>query len=319
MKRISIIYAIALAALVSCRKENVEGQQKGVELTISAEVATPVESKTTYTYTPSVTGKAGAIATVWEPAEKITVVSIGDAGITAVDEFISTGEAGRVKAEFTGIWNGNAQDKVICLYPAISTTAGAARYSGVAIGSSSIGVDYPTHKPSIEVNAIKDYDLMIGDVHISANSASVLLSRKISVIKLGVSGAYPYESGVYARYIKQLGISAKASGGQYKLFVSHGAIAATKSTWTGEIVPDSYYGENRTTINQLTKEGVHCHYIPILTNGRLEAGDILTVYYRDKEYSGTTWYEEVNGKKEKTLESALDFSPGYVYAINVGL
>lgn len=145
------------------------------------------------------------------------------------------------------------------------------------------------------------------------------VSRKISVVKPGVSGAYPYEYGVYARYIKQLGISAKASGGQYKLFVSHGAIAATKSTWTGEIVPDSFYGENRTSITQLTTEGVHCHYIPILANGRLEAGDILTVYYRDKEYSGTMWYEEVNGKKEKTLESALDFSPGYLYAINVGL
>lgn len=318
MKRISIICAMALAVLVSCQKENAEDQH-GIELTISAEVVTPPKSKTTYTYTPSVTGKAGTITTVWEAVEKITVVSIGEAGITAVDEFTSTGQAGRVKAEFTGIWNGNAQDKVICLYPAISTAAGAARYSGVAIGSASIDVDYPVHKPSIDINTIKDYDLMIGDVYISANSASVMLSRKISVVKLGVSGAYPYESGVYARYIKQLGISAKASGGQYKLFVSHGAIAATKSTWTGEIVPDSYYGENRTTINQLTTEGVHCHYIPILTNGRLEAGDILTVYYRDKEYSGTMWYEEVNGKKEKTLESALDFSPGYLYAINVGL
>lgn len=310
---------MALATLVSCRKENAEVQRKGIELTISAEVVTPAESKTTYAYTPSATGKAGVITTAWESVEKITVVSIGEAGITAVDEFTSTGKAGRVKAEFTGIWNGNAQDKVICLYPAISTAAGAARYSGVAIGSTSIGVDYPTHKPSIDVNDIKDYDLMIGDVNISANSASVMLNRKISVVKLGVSGAYPYEYGVYARYIKQLGFSAKSSGGEYKLFASHGAMAATKSTWTDEIVPDSFYGENRISITQLTKEGVHFHYIPILANGRLEAGDVLTVYYREKEYSGTMWYGEVNGKKEKTLENTLDFSPGYVYAINVDL
>lgn len=310
---------MALATLVSCRKENAEVQRKVIELTISAEVATPAESKTTYAYTPSATGKAGVITTAWESVEKITVVSIGEAGITAVDEFTSTGKAGRVKAEFTGIWNGNAQDKVICLYPAISTAAGAARYSGVAIGSTSIGVDYPTHKPSIDVNDIKDYDLMIGDVNISANSASVMLNRKISVVKLGVSGAYPYEYGVYARYIKQLGFSAKSSGGEYKLFASHGAMAATKSTWTDEIVPDSFYGENRISITQLTKEGVHFHYIPILANGRLEAGDVLTVYYREKEYSGTMWYGEVNGEKEKTLENTMDFSPGYVYAINVGL
>lgn len=325
MKRTSIILALALAALVSCQKENTASPQKGVELTISAEVAAPSGTKTTYSYAESSIGKAGTISTAWEVTEYITVVSIGASGITAVDEFTSTGETGRAKAEFTGTWNGNAGDKVICLYPALTNNGVAVasanqRFSGVTVGSTSISVNCPAHAPSQDISTIKNYDIMIGDVSISGTAASVTLQRKISVIRLGVSGADSYEGGDYARYIKQLGIAARTSGGTAKLFASHGVLTATGSTWTGEVIPDSYYGENRNSITpQLDEEGKFYHYIPVLANGTLEAGDVFTVFYREKEYTGTTWYGEVNGKKEKSLESTLDFSPGYVYAINAAL
>lgn len=319
MKRTSIILALALAALVSCQKENTASPQKGVELTISAEVAAPAGTKTTYSYTASSIEQAGTISTAWEATEYITVVSIGASGITAVDEFSSTGAAGREKAEFTGTWNGNTGDKVICLYPALSTTAGAARYSGVTVGSTSIGVDFPAHAPSQDISTIKDYDLMTGDVVISGTAASVTMQRKISVIRLGVSGAYPFESGVYARYLQKLGIAARSSGGDAKLFASSGTIAATTASWTGVIVPSAYYGINRNTITQLSEEGTFYYYIPVLVDGSLEAGDILSVCFTDKEYSGSMWYDPYDQTKEKTIESTLDFSPGYVYAINTVL
>ena len=323
MKRTSIILALALAALVSCQKENTASPQKGVELTISAEVAAPAGTKTTYSYTASSIGRAGTISTAWEATEYITVVSIGASGITAVDEFCSTGEAGRTKAEFTGTWTGNAGDKVICLYPALtqngSAAAGAQRYSGVTVGSTSIGVSFPAHAPSQDISTIKDYDLMTGDVAINGTTASVTLQRKISVIRLGISGAYPYEYGIYGRYIQKLGIAARSSGGDAKLFASSGTIAATTASWTGVIVPSAYYGINRNTIAQLSKEGTFYYYIPVLVDGSLEAGDILSVCFTDKEYSGTTWYDPYDQTKEKTIESTLDFSPGYVYAINAAL
>ena len=304
---------------VSCQKEGPVASDKGVELTISALVAAPAETKTTYSYTPSEIGLAGTILTSWEATEYITVVSIGEAGITAVDEFCSTGEAGREKAEFTGTWSGNAGDKVICLYPAISTNAGTARFTGVAVGSTVIGVNFPAHGLSQDISTIRDYDIMIGEVAITGTAASVNMQRKISVIRLGVSGAYPYEYGVYGRYIQKLGIAARSSAGTPKVFASSGTIAATASSWTGEIVPTGFYSNNWNSITQIAKEGIFYHYIPVLVNDRLDAGDILTVCFTDKEYSGTQWYSPWNQFKDKTLASALDFYPGYVYAINAGL
>ena len=319
MKRTHIILALTLAALVSCQKENPAAQQRGVKLTISAEVAAPTDTKTTYSYTESETGLAGTISTAWEATEKITVVSIGAAGITAVDEFTSTGEVGRAKAEFSGTWNGSAGDKVICLYPAITTNAGAARYSDVAVGSTSIGVNFPAHALSQDVSTIKDYDLMIGDVAINGTAASVTMQRKISVIRLGISGARPYEYGVDARYIQKLGITARSSTGTAKVFSSTGTIAATASSWTGDIVASAFYGNNWNNITQISKAGTFYHYIPVLACGNLEAGDILSICFTDKEYSGSQWYSPWNQTKEKTLESGLTFTPGYVYEIIAGL
>lgn len=321
MKRIAIMSAAALVMFVSCQKESPVTSNKGVELTVSAEVASPALTKTSYEYTAGT--QAGTIATSWEAKEYITLVSIGESGITAVDEFCSIGEAGREKAEFTGTWTGNAGDKVICLYPAltnngVAVAAASQRFSGVAVGSESISVYCPAHAPSKDISTIKNYDIMIGDVAISGTAASVTMQRKISVIRLGISGA-EYEYGVYGRFIQKLGIAARSSEGAAKLFASSGTIAATSSTWTGEIVPDAYYSNNWNSITQITKEGTYYHYIPVLVDGSLVAGDILSVCYTDKEYSGTMWYDPWDKTKEKTLESTLEFSPGYVYAINAAL
>lgn len=322
MKRIAILPAAALLMFVSCQKESPVASNKGVELTVSAQVADPESTKTSYEYTSGT--QAGTISTSWEAKEYITLVSIGESGITAVDEFCSTGEAGREKAEFTGTWTGNTGDKVICLYPALTNDGVAVnsanqRFSGVTVGSTSIAVNCPAHNLSQDISTIRNYDIMIGDVTITGTTASVNMQRKISVIRLGVSGACPYEYGVYGRYIQKLGIAARSSAGTAKLFASSGTIAATSSAWTGEIVPDVFYSNNWNSITQIAKEGTFYHYIPVLANGRLDAGDILTICFTDKEYSGTQWYSPWNQTKDKTLASALDFSPGYVYAINAGL
>lgn len=322
MKRIAMLLAAALVMSVSCQKESPVTSNKGIELTVSAEVSDPVSTKTSYSYASGT--QAGTISTSWEAKEYITLVSIDEDGITAVDEFCSTGDAGREKAEFTGTWTGNAGDKVICLYPALTNNGVAVatanqRFSGVTVGSASIAVNCPAHGVSQDISTIRNYDIMIGDVAIKGTAASVKMQRKISVIRLGVSGAAQYEYGQYARYISQLGIGARTAAGTPKLFASSGTIAATSSTWTGEIVPDAFYSANRNGISQLTKEGIFYHYIPVLAFGSLETGDVLSVFFTDKEYTGTQWYSPANRVKEKTIESALEFSPGFVYAINAGV
>lgn len=314
MKGTNIIFFAAVIALASCQQESDAPVGKGVELTIHASVASPeTDTRTTYVY--NVGTQAGTIATSWEATEKITVVSIGDAGITAVDEFTSTGAAGRAKAEFSGTWGGNPGDRVICLYPAITTTAGAARYSKVTVSSTSIEVSFPAHSPSRDISTIRDYDLMTGDVDISGGTAYVVMKRKIAVLRLGISGAYPWD-GDYGYYIAQLGVSAMTPSSTSKLFVTHGTISTLKSAYTGDIVPDAYQSTNRNSITQQSEEGTFYYYVPLLADGTLESGDKIEIAYGVKERSGMGGWKTYNDRsKTKILDSSLTFSPGYVYAI----
>lgn len=312
MKRNLIISAMAIVAISSCQKDIVP-ENMGVELTISTSIATPApETKTSYVYNAGT--QAGTISTSWDATEKITVVSIGDDGITAVNEFTSTGTAGREKADFSGTWTGNAGDKVICLYPAVSV---ASRYSGVTVGSTSIIINFASPVPNINVgNAIKDYDIMIGDVNISDGNASVTLQRQISVLKLGVHGDfYPHESG-YLRYLTALGVSA-STGSTPKLFAAGATLDAKKATYTGIPAYTSYWNGTKATISRLESGAETCYFIPILANGTLETGDTFTINYTTQERYG--FYDKATAypnNSSKVLTSPLGFEPGYVYAIN---
>lgn len=314
MKKTSIAL-MALLALVSCNKEQPLTVNNGVDMTITASVG--AGTKTSYAYTSGT--QTGTIETSWEATETITVVSIGDEGITAVDEFSSTGAAGRKKAEFTGTWNGNEGDKVICLYPDINSTAGKALFSGVTAGSSTIEINFPNQAPSADIATIENCDLMIGDVTISGSNASVNLEHKIAVLRLGISGAY-YWDGEYGYYITKLGISASSTSGA-SLFATHGSIKATKTTYTGELEPDRFLGENRNTIAQQSKEGIYYYYLPVLADGTLYAGDQLTIFYGTKERYGSNgkWETYDNKNVTATLTAPLEFTPGHVYEINAEL
>ena len=136
MKRIITLFAMAAFAAVlmnSCQKSNtdtlVPETRKGIPMTIQASVATPAVTKSIYDYTDDKT-----LEGYWDSYEAITVVSFGENGISAVDEFVSTGEAGRKKAEFSGTWTGNEGDKIICLYPSVDTYAGNSIFDGVREG-----------------------------------------------------------------------------------------------------------------------------------------------------------------------------------------
>jgi len=314
MKKISVILLMAMMVFASCQKESTP-VNKGVEMKISARVAGPAEVKASYEYISGT--QAGTIATSWEATEKITVISIGEAGISAVDEFTSTGTAGREIAEFTGTWTGKEGDKVICISPAISTSAGASRFSGVAVNSASIGINFPTHSYTSDVNSIKDYDILIGDVNISGSKASVELVRQIAVLKLGFTGnGTCYDYWQWWEYRTQLGIAAFSSAYVAKLFATHGTLAATKASYTGSIVTDTYHPENRSGITYIQDNAVHHFYAPVLANGTLEAGDHLCIY---SYYNYEGEKQKGNNSLDKTITSSLSISPGYVYALNFTL
>lgn len=308
------IAAVAVVMVCSCQKNEPENKVGGVQLTIEATIEKAIETKTTY----AEAGIFEAISVAWEETEAITVVSLGEDGITAVDEFTYSGAAGK-KASFTGTWTGKAGDKVICLYPAITTNAGAALYSNVTVGSSTIDFTYPAHAPVSQIAGLKDWDAMVGTVAIYGNTASASLTRQIAVFRIGFSGGYFDSPDLH--YVDQIGIYALSSTNSPVLFAKAGTIAATKSTFTGSIVPTAYQEEYCLTITPgLTKEGTFVYYYPVFADGSLNAGDKIQVKTYERERWGYGSTDRYNDYVTRTLKSSITICPGYVYSIpEIGL
>lgn len=309
------IFYTTIATLFFCactnEVEQVESVKKGVELTMSATINKSAESRTTYTRQTS------GMTVDWEADEDITLVSFGESGITAVDNFTSSGTAGREKAEFTGTWNGNPGDKVICLYPALSTTAGTTLFANVTAESTSINVNFPEHQLTTDISKIKNWDIMIGSVSISGGTAHVTLDKKTAVLEFVLSGGYPYDDG-YGRYINAVGVSAY-SGTTPTLFAKTASLAVTKSTYTGDIVPATYYQDNyQQNLDPQLKADNVSYYFPVLADGTLNAGDEIKLFYYFTQRDGTSnpWDHMRNNYNNKTLSASFTVTPGKIYKIN---
>lgn len=317
MKRLPFILFAVFAVLASCQK-NIS-PENGVQLNISAAVSDPAATKTSYEYNSG--SQAGTISVSWEATEYITVVSIGESGITAVDEFVSTGDVGRTKAEFTGTWNGKVGDKVVCLYPALTkggtSGPGAAIFSGVEVGSPSItlnslGLAYSgSNVPAGDPNSIKNADVMLGEVSISGTNASVMLNRKISVLRVTVSAPsiscnYPdYE------YVTRINLSAANPSSAPAVFATSASLAATKSSYTGEFVPVTF-GTMTFGCSIKSNTGSYTYYYPVLAKDELDSGYKISVNGHSTS-KGDDWDDYPHSKE---ITSRLHIYPGYVYALN---
>ena len=313
------IFYTAIASLLLCACSNevepIENAKKGVELTMSATISKSAETRTTYTR------ETVGMTVDWEAEEAITLVSFDDSGITAVDNFTSSGTAGREKAEFTGTWNGNAGDQVICLYPAISTSAGITLFGSIAVGSTSIDVNFPEHALTTNISNIKNWDIMIGSVSISGGTAHVTLDKKTAVLEFVLSGGYPYDSSDRTgRYINAVGVSAY-TGTTPTLFAKTASLAVTKSTYTGDIVPATYYQDNyQQNLDPQLKANNVSYYFPVLADGTLSAGDEIKLNYYFQQRDGGTWDHMYNNYNNKSLTSSFTITPGNIYKITgVGL
>lgn len=312
------ILAVLLAtSFAACTNDDViENQDKGRKLTFSAKINANI---TRMAYTESEDGRK--IAVDWEAEEKITVVSFNASGITAIDEFTSTGMAGRDVAEFSGTYNGNVGDRKVCIYPALTSTVGATRYSGLEIGATAFTVNYPMHAPSKEYSTLKDWDIMIGEITASVSGMEVKLNRQITVLKLGVSGSIPYSSGD-GRYITHIGVAATDAMDNAKLFAGKGTLNVTTATYTGNLIHSDWYPEHRMQLAaQQTTDGETTYYLPLLADGTLTEGDKLCIYGMSRErWSYGTW-EKYNADKIHQLASgkSMLFQPGFMYILHLGL
>lgn len=287
--------ASAILAFSACDKEPLPVKSAGIPLTISATVG--AQTKTAYSYD----SESGIMSVTWREEESISVISFDASGITAIDEFTSSGEAGRDKAEFSGTWTGNPGDRVICLYPALSTTAGSKLFGTVSVGDASISLEslsasvgtLPKENPSV----VEGADVMVGDVLISESTAYVNLVRQICVFRLTVTCSTTAWYEDYYERVSTVKISVD-NAGTPAVIATAGSLAMTTDTYTGSFAATAY-GTIKYTLNDFydsdltTRNGptTQVFYAPIFSEGDLEEGYTLRFHYggRSKEGWGASW------------------------------
>ncbi len=327
----------------SCQKTPTEKKQ-GIPMTVQASVAAPAGTKTMYDYTDDKTLKG-----FWDSDEAITVVSFDQNGITAVDEFVSTGEAGREKAIFTGCWCGNEGDKVICLYPAVNSYAGYSIFDGVREGSPTIYMrNLSTASGALqhdETGSVSDVDLMLGDVTLGeGGDIYVQLRHLLAVFRIEVTLRYfPYEAPPGSPYdqarintIRIKCVDPTSQTDEWSLmadpvFVKMSSLEVTTGSYSGKPVtiekgPLDYYLLDSGNYSELTLMDddivEKTFFVPVRFDKDLEAGYELCFqfggnYYDDDEErrNSTTVFPDCD--KRKTMTSKLPLENGKVYGFKV--
>lgn len=116
MKKLLVLAAFAAVLAVSCQKNEIPASEQkpaGVPMKLIARI----DNTSKVTYEPD----GNVLKTNWEASEAISVLTIdGSGNLLAVDNFTSTGVAGRADAVFTGTFTGGETPyKVIAVYPAL--------------------------------------------------------------------------------------------------------------------------------------------------------------------------------------------------------
>ena len=346
MKRIiSIIVMMACAAVLtnSCQISTLEVKE-GVPMTIQASVVTPPETKTIYEYTDDKT-----LEGYWDSEEAITVVSFGQSGITAVDKFVSYGEWGRSKAEFTGTWTGNEGDRIICLYPSVDSYAGISIFDAVRVGSPTIYMrNLSTASGALQhddPSSISDVDLMLGEVKISGDVAHVYLEHQIAVFRIEVTlRNFPYDAPPGSPFdqarINSIRIKCVDPDSDEEeewgvngdpVFVRMSGMDVKTESYTGkpftiERGPLDYYlldSGNNSDLTLMEEDVVEkTFFVPVRFDKDLEAGYELCLqfggnYYDDEEQRRNSVTVFPDCDMRKTITSKLPLENGKVYGFKV--
>ena len=290
-----VLVTSGIIAFSACNKELLPDKPAGIPLTINATVG--AQTKTAYSYDP----ESKVMEVSWQEEESISVISFDKSGITAIDNFTSTGEEGREKADFTGKWTGNPGDQVICLYPALSTSAGSKLFGTVSEGDRYISLNSLTYSVGKIVkdtpSSLAGADVMVGDVVISESSASVDLVRQICVFRLTVTCSTTAWYEDYYERVSTVKISVD-NGGTPAVIATAGALDVTTDTYTG-LFAATAYGTIKYTLNDFYSSDLNTSggpktqvfYAPIFSEGDLEEGYTLRFHYggRSREGWGASW------------------------------
>ena len=322
-----VLMASAIIAFCACNKESLPVQHAGIQLTINATVGAP--TKTAYSYDP----ESKEMDVTWKEEEHISVISFDESGITAIDDFMSTGENGREKADFIGAWNGDPGDRVICLYPALSTSAGSKLFGTVSEGDASISLNSLPNSLGTLVkdtpSSLAGADVMVGDVVISESTAHVELVRQICVFRLTVTCSTTAWYDDYYQRVSTVKISVDNSGTP-AVIATAGALGVKTDTYTGSFAATAY-GTIKYTLNDFFDSDLNTSggpktqvfYAPIFSEGDLEEGYTLRFHYggRSREGWGASWesVETFGGGcvQNKSVTEKRNLEKGKIYGFTM--
>ena len=197
MKKMTFTFAVLVLAAVSCQKsmETPREMTTGIPVTLTADFG----ADTKLGYTPS----GNIIKSTWDASESISVITLNpsdDNKVVAIDNFTSTGTAGRTAATFTGTFTGGSDaTKVIVIYPALESGETAEYIDGtgtptsaitnVQVGKSTFSSTFSLLKQTADNNCdhLKNYCIASGDVDltkIKLGELSVSLKFYVPVMKI---------------------------------------------------------------------------------------------------------------------------------------
>ena len=324
MKKFLVFAVIAAVAAVSCQKNEIPASDpgQGVPMKLIARIG----DATKVTYEPD----GNVLKANWEATETISVVTLNGSGeLVAVDNFTSTGAAGRNKAEFTGTFTGGATPaRVIVIYPALvydgvqyyntvpytdySGTERHALYNG-EVGSMFIQGNFTQLKQTADNDAshLENYCIMSGVANtedIKTNTLDATLSNHMIVLK--VTATFP--DALKGKTLSQMVINTtddtdadkgwkRGQSWEYIDIPGNGGIwgagSAYLSSWTlysNIVIPAT---------------GVVTLYYVGFDFNDLDAGDKL-------KFTATVDATEY-GPAVKTLASALSLDKGKIYRMTV--
>jgi hypothetical protein len=336
--------ACAAVLMSSCQRA-VPEKKEGVRMTIQASVVEPVGTKSIYEYDT----EDKSLKASWDSEESITVVSFGQDGITAVDTFTSTGEAGRKKAEFSGTWTGNEGDKIICLYPSVDTYAGYSIFDGVRLYSPTIYMRSLSSASGAlqhdDPSSVSDVDLMLGEVIIDGDVAHVFLEHQLAVFRIEVTlRNFPYEAPPGSPFdqarVNSIRIKCIDPDSDEEeewgvngdpVFVRFSGLDVTTGSYTGEPFtiergPLDYYlldKGNKSDLALIEEDVIEkTFFVPVRFDKNLEAGYELCLQF------GGNYYDHDDERRNsvtvfpgcdmrKTITSKLPLENGKIYGFKV--
>jgi hypothetical protein len=325
MKKIFVLAVFAALLAVSCQKnENQATEQKpaGVPMKLIASIG----EATKVSYEPD----GNVLKTNWEASETISVLTLDGTGhLLTVDNFTSTGAAGRAKAEFSGTFTGGATPaKVVVIYPALIYdgvkyyhTAKYTDYTGAPFSSlynAEIGNEYIQFKKQPlkqtsdnDASHLVNYCVMDGVANtadIKNNILNVTLSNEMTILK--VTASFP--AALKGKTLESMEISGYDSSDAVKGWVR-------TASWEYVDLPGND--------GIIARGGGYTQSLKLYSNIVIPDSGVVTLYFVNHQFGDLTTGDKLKftatvestdyGPATKTVTGNISFDKGKIYRMSV--